>query len=71
MDEFLRDMIPELANRRLPEVVDVAMTAICVAAFKQHTSPRTILDHLWKEMDDERYQHAMRPALERLVPSAL
>jgi len=71
MDEFLRDMVPSLAARRTPDVIDVAMAAVAVAAYKQKTSPRSILDDLWKAMDDERYQHAMRPALDLLVPSAL
>lgn len=67
MDEFLNDLIPELLGRDPAACADIALTAVCVAAYKTNQSPRLVLDKLWKAMDDERYTRQMRPCLEAVA----
>lgn len=59
-DEFLADLIPNLAARDPQQILDIAATAVTMAAYKANTKPRLVLDAMWKQMDDARYDDTRR-----------
>lgn len=59
-DEFLAELIPNLAARSPQQILDIAATAVTMAAYKSNSKPRLILDGLWKQMDDARFDETRR-----------
>lgn len=66
-DEFLADLIPNLAGRAPEQILDIAAAAVSMAAYKTNRSPRLILDGMWKRMDDGAYERSMKPIIEAVV----
>ena len=64
-------LFTELCDATTAECVDAVLLAASVAAHKQATTPRDILDRCWKALDDERHRTALEPVLEMLCSPAL
>lgn len=59
-DDFLADLVPNLAGRELQQILDIASVAVTMAAYKSNSNPRLVLDSMWKRMDDVRYEETRR-----------
>lgn len=64
-------LFTELCDATPAECIDVVLLGASIAAHKQATTPRDILERCWKALDDERHRTAMAPVLEAVCSPAL